>query len=121
MRRSKAKRGAVEDRLREILRTHNLAPSGYTIATHDPMQMTQVVVLAGLRYVVREQLTREEYQRRIAKNARRRAEQAREFGLGSVPGRLSITLDGAQATDVQESNAGAPAGVKYFYALERLN
>jgi hypothetical protein len=70
-----------EQRLREIMQEHGLAPAGCTIAASKRLEPNEVILIAGIRYVVRREIGAEEFRQRCAANAERRARQARSLGF----------------------------------------
>jgi len=114
------------ERLREFADQHQVAPPGMTIASDRPMQMGEVVVVAGFRFMVAQQLTEPEFRRRIAANRANRMKDEQAIGeqFGEKPGDGSFMVTADRGIAEPGSDRAAPDGPdpdqRYFYSVRRL-
>jgi len=111
------------DRIEEIADRHGVAPSGMVVACNKQMKIGEVMVVGSFRFVVREALTREEFDRRCKANRDRRIEDERRLGFrmdGSEgQGSFVADLEGSKARNAEYADEPT-ADQKYFYAVSRL-
>jgi transcriptional regulator with XRE-family HTH domain len=98
--------------------THRIAPSGMVTATNEPMDIGQVILIAGFRFAVAEELNRAEFERRCAENQVRRTQQETQRGFQSA-GTFIAGIDGSKAVDAELAIA-PDADMTYFYALRLI-
>lgn len=114
-----------EERIRDLARRHSIAPSGVTIASDKTMVIGQVLMVGGFRFAVAEELTRDEFDRRVEANRIRRIEQERARGL--PPGEISSQAGFHAAVEASKVVAGTDEFIdgptpdmQHYYAMRRI-
>jgi hypothetical protein len=113
------------DRTRELIKTHKLVPAGITAASSEPLEVGEVQIFAGLRYVVVKKISKQDFERRRRENRVLRTSQEKErgFQFGEKPGDGGFVsnMNGAVADrDTAQMVDGPPPECKYYYALKWL-
>ncbi len=109
------------ERIRQFKERHNTAPGHVIIAADKPMALNQVFVVAGLRYAVDQQLSEDEFRKRMADNERVRRKQEAEMGISpaeSAQGSFQSKGPGVM-TEAKFADAPSPHH-RYFYAMRRV-
>jgi hypothetical protein len=98
------------------------APGRVIIATETPMSVNQILVVSGFRFAVDQELSQEEFQRRMLANEELRREQEIEMGINpadAARGSFQVHGRGAAVEGAEFASAPAPEQ-RYFYAMRRV-